>query len=139
MWIMWIMWKVTMEDKIMCNQRKMAKYTYIIAKNYEIIDKYTYVNQFMQYKNPHAIRHIKMCINMWIMWITYLPRSCSPIFTTSPAPIVINRSPCVQFSNKKFSISSKVGKYSHGVPSSDDYFLQICWKKCQDYPFLCAA
>ena len=34
------------------------------------------------------------------------------------APIVINRSPCVQFSSKKFSISSKVGKYSHGVPSS---------------------
>ena len=40
----------------------------------------------------------------------YLPSRFSPIFTTSPAPIVINRSPFMQFSNKKFSISSKEGK-----------------------------
>jgi hypothetical protein len=37
----------------------------------------------------------------------YIPKRLSPIFTTSPAPIVINRSPLVQFNNKKFSISSK--------------------------------
>ena len=40
----------------------------------------------------------------------YLPRSFSPTFTISPAPIVINKSPCVQFSKRKFSISSKEGK-----------------------------
>ena len=40
----------------------------------------------------------------------YLPIKFSPIFTTSPAPIVINKSPLIHFSNKKFSISSKDGK-----------------------------
>ncbi len=34
----------------------------------------------------------------------------SPIFTTSPAPMVINKSPLIHFSDKKFSISSKVEK-----------------------------
>lgn len=47
---------------------------------------------------------------MWIMWITYFPRRCSPTFTMSPAPIVINKSPFIQFFNKNFSISSKEGK-----------------------------
>ena len=41
----------------------------------------------------------------------YLRRRFSPIFTTSPAPIVINRSPWVQFFNKNFSTSSKVEKW----------------------------
>lgn len=41
---------------------------------------------------------------------SYRPSRVSPIFTTSPAPIVINRSPFMQFSNRKFSISSKLGK-----------------------------
>ena len=50
--------------------------------------------------------------------IFYLPKSCSPIVTTSPAPIVMSRSPSWQLERRKFSISSKVGKYSQGVPSS---------------------
>mgnify|MGYP000938405176 CR=1 FL=1 len=37
-------------------------------------------------------------------------RSASPMFTTSPAPIVINKSPWIHFSETKFSISSKLGK-----------------------------
>lgn len=37
-----------------------------------------------------------------------MPSRFSPIFTTSPAPIVINKSPSIQFFNKKFSISSKL-------------------------------
>ena len=76
------------------------------------------------HKRIHMQHNVKMCISMWIMWITkkklaiyklllmwitflyfiavnlakyriksYLPSSCSPIFTTSPAPIVISRSP----------------------------------------------
>jgi hypothetical protein len=40
----------------------------------------------------------------------YCPKRDSPTVTMSPAPIVINRSPLVQFSNKKFSISSKLEK-----------------------------
>ena len=40
----------------------------------------------------------------------YLESRFSPIFSTSPAPIVINMSPFMQFFNKKFSISSKEGK-----------------------------
>src|SRR5699024_4752528 len=65
----------------------------------------------MFYTEKNVYKHVDNVDN-------YLPRSCSPIFTTSPAPIVINRSPCVQFFRRKFSISSKVGKYSQGVPSS---------------------
>lgn len=42
---------------------------------------------------------------LWIKWITYIPSKDSPIFTTSPAPIVIHRSPVKQFCSKKFSIS----------------------------------
>ena len=34
----------------------------------------------------------------------YCPKRVSPTFTMSPAPIVINKSPFIQFSNKKFSI-----------------------------------
>ena len=34
----------------------------------------------------------------------------SPILTTSPAPIVINKSSFVLFSNRNFSMSSKEGK-----------------------------
>ena len=60
----------------------------------------------------------------------YFPRRCSPMFTTSPAPIVINRSPCAQLFKRKLSISSKVGKYSHGVPSS-----WICfWRSWEEIP-----
>lgn len=40
----------------------------------------------------------------------YFRSRFSPIFTTSPAPIVINRSPFVQFFRMKFSISAKEGK-----------------------------
>ena len=40
----------------------------------------------------------------------YCPRRSSPMFTTFPAPIVINRSPGMQFSSINFSISSKEGK-----------------------------
>lgn len=51
-----------------------------------------------------------VCISVWIMWISYFPRSFSPILTTSPAPMVINKSPCTHFSSKNVSISSKDGK-----------------------------
>lgn len=34
----------------------------------------------------------------------YMPNRDSPTFTMSPAPIVINKSPLVHFSNIKFSI-----------------------------------
>ena len=40
----------------------------------------------------------------------YELRRESPIFTTSPAPIVINRSPVDEKSDKKFSISLKEEK-----------------------------
>ncbi len=40
----------------------------------------------------------------------YLLSKFSPIFTTSPAPMVINKSPLVQFSNRYFSIAPKEGK-----------------------------
>ena len=40
----------------------------------------------------------------------YCWRRCSPIRYTSPAPIVINKSLFMHFSDKNFSISSKDGK-----------------------------
>lgn len=40
----------------------------------------------------------------------YLERSASPISTTFPAPMVINKSPFIHFFDKNFSISSKEGK-----------------------------
>ena len=39
----------------------------------------------------------------------YWERMDSPMFTTSPAPIVINKSPFIQFSKINVSISSKDG------------------------------
>lgn len=47
---------------------------------------------------------------VWIKWKNYFPSRFSPISTTFPAPIVINKSPSIQFSSKNFSISSKEGK-----------------------------
>lgn len=40
----------------------------------------------------------------------YFFRRFSPIFTTSPAPIVINKSPGKHFLERKSSISEKLGK-----------------------------
>lgn len=61
-------------------------------------------------KNIHIVMCIKNHMKMQILWINYLPSKDSPIFTTSPAPIVINRSPSEQFSKIKFSMSSNSGK-----------------------------
>ncbi len=49
----------------------------------------------------------------WICGKVYFPSSSLPILTTSPAPMVINKSPLVQFCKRNFSISLKfsiVGK-----------------------------
>ena len=60
-------------------------------------------------KNPHDLaadnhnRHVDNVDN-------YFPSRASPISTTFPAPIVINKSPFMQCFNKNLSISSKDGK-----------------------------
>ena len=94
-------------DKYYLKPAKMQKIS--INSGFSRISVSNYVD-YVMHKKIHMLHRIKMCISMWIMWITYLPRRCSPIFTTSPAPIVINRSPCVQLFKRKLSISSKVGK-----------------------------
>ena len=48
--------------------------------------------------------------SVWKMWITFYLRRSSPIFTTSPAPIVINKSPGAQCDLRKSSISLKEEK-----------------------------
>lgn len=53
---------------------------------------------------------IKIPKKLWIMWITYLLSRFSPTFTISPAPIVINMSPWIEFFIKKSSISANAGK-----------------------------
>ena len=60
-------------------------------------------------KNPHE-KTIFNVLRVDCVEKTYLVRSFA-IFTTSPAPIVINKSPSEQFFLKKFSISSKVAKW----------------------------
>lgn len=63
----------------------------------------------MSTENPHAFcvekvqKHVDNVDN-------YFWRSASPIFITSPAPIVIHKSPCKHVFNKKFSISAKEWK-----------------------------
>lgn len=74
---------------------------HIVKREYRDVEKCV--------KNPHTNFEF-YTIDMWIMWISYLPSSVSPISTTFPAPIVINKSPLIHFFNKNFSISSNEGK-----------------------------
>lgn len=48
--------------------------------------------------------------SLWILFITHSAVRSSAIFTTFPAPIVINRSPFTQFFCKNASISENVSK-----------------------------
>ena len=68
-----------------------------------------FVERKLSEKNPHVHRH-KTVYKHVDNVDNYLPNNFSPTFTISPAPIVINKSPFEQFSNKKVSISSKDGK-----------------------------
>ena len=61
-------------------------------------------------KNIHINDRCYKPIKYVDMWISYLESRFSPTLTISPAPIVINKSPLIQFVNKNFSISSNVGK-----------------------------
>ena len=45
----------------------------------------------------------------------YCLRSSSPTFTMSPAPIVINKSPLIQFFNKKFMEEHQIGNYMYDL------------------------
>ena len=47
---------------------------------------------------------------------SYWPNKESPTFTISPAPIVINRSPFIQFCNKNISISLNEEKWYTSLP-----------------------
>ena len=72
--------------------------------------------KFLTAKNRFFVDKI-----LWKMWITSPSDSASPMFTTSPAPIVINRSPFWQCSlAQKLSISAK-GREVAGVAA---LFLQ---------------
>ncbi len=57
-------------------------------------------------KYPHSFAKEIMQKIVDIVYI-YMPKRFSPIFTTSPAPIVINKSLGIQLTKRKFSISSK--------------------------------
>ena len=62
------------------------------------------VDLFQKY--PHLFRWIFTSKNVDNVDKNYFNKF-SPILKTSPAPIVINKSPLIQFFNKNFSISSK--------------------------------
>lgn len=68
------------------------------------------IQKLFRSKNYPQLIVKKLAKKLWIMWINYFFSKFSPIFTTFPAPIVINKSPSVQFSNKYFSVSSKLEK-----------------------------
>ena len=95
------LWKV-LKDHVVKNQKK--------PENTEKIRNLEKDGKICENKrNPH----LKVDVfnnQMWITWISYLERRFSPIFTTFPAPIVINKSPFIHFFCKKDSISSKLGK-----------------------------
>ncbi len=61
--------------------------------------------KIMLTKNIHSFECRLNRLKLWIMWISYFPNRFSPILTTSPAPIVINRSLGIQFCNKNISMS----------------------------------
>lgn len=82
---------------------KYLKIGEIARKKNKLIEK---INK----KEIHIVIHIQNVDNHVDDVDNYIPKRDSPMFTTFPAPIVINKSPLTQFSNKKFSISSKLGK-----------------------------
>lgn len=80
------------EDNIICNLKNSGftgKLRYLLDFAVELC-QVSYAQ-----KNPHA-RHVWNVHKHVDNVDNYFPRRCSPIFTTSPAPIVINRSPCAQ-------------------------------------------
>ena len=102
LWIMWIVWitgQVKKEKKGICREnahfmRKGENPLYSCRKS-----------GFAQ-RNPQPVT--KSAVDKAVDNVdNYCCRKFSPIFTTSPAPIVINRSPLVQLCIKKFSISEK--------------------------------
>lgn len=92
-YILWIMWITCKEGTIPRSKAyKQATPTFEIEKN-----------------NPQS--YLKKIVDKIVDNVdNYIPNNDSPIETTSPAPIVINKSPLVQFCNKKFSISSNEEK-----------------------------
>lgn len=90
MWIMWIK-----------GTHKNAN----VKKSLNLIEK-----THLRYVNKIPQTNLRFCANNFVeLWIYLCPNSFSPIITTSPAPIVINKSPELQFSKIKVSISSKDG------------------------------
>ncbi len=86
----------------------MSKNSMKIKDSYEVSTGIMYNNIVLQ-RNPH--NYLRKIVDNYVDNVdNYLPSSDSPTFTMSPAPIVINRSPLIQFSSKKFSISSNVEK-----------------------------
>lgn len=90
------------------NDKFLATRIYPYSTDKQFVSE-KYIKILCKQKNPHVYstknvdKHVDNVDN-------YRPRSESPIFKTSPAPIVINKSPGIQFSNKNFSTSSKDGK-----------------------------
>ena len=91
---MWKVWKRTLYNPKICKNKGdfNEKIIHTITKKYP-----HFSSEVIRNKNVDIVEN-------------YFPMRFSPIFTTSPAPIVINKSPLIHFSNKKFSISSKDGK-----------------------------
>ena len=59
-----------------------------------------YLHFFVDNKN---VENVESVDNFYL-------RRFSPMFTTSPAPIVINKSPWITLSRTKFSMASKLGR-----------------------------
>ena len=96
MWIMWIMWINRENEK----QRRNCGFLW------QEMTKF-YPHEIKKYPQVEIVLAKSGLVDNVE---NYIPSRFSPILSTSPAPIVINRSPFMQFSNKNFSISLKVGK-----------------------------
>lgn len=98
MWKRWKMW---------INFEAVWRKVWEILTEYNIQNKTSYpqfgkkISTFFQKQKGR--KNVDMVDN-------YRFKRDSPIFSTSPAPIVINRSPFMQFSDKNFSTSAKEEK-----------------------------
>ncbi len=105
MWMAWIMWIEERQNyaKICNNERQYRLNRNKLHLQSISVEKKSDKKHPRQSSRKNVDKAVDNVDN-------YKPRSFSPTLLMSPAPIVINRSPFIQFCNKKFSISSKQGK-----------------------------
>ncbi len=100
-------------DKYVENVDIVERDIHILKKLGRIAEKYRDFMEVKKHGKKRKYPQIKMTgngVESVDIVDDYFCRRFSPIFTTFPAPIVINKSSSIQFFNKNFSMSSKEEK-----------------------------